>query len=32
MDNLPIFNLAFPKSIEGVDSSILNPSNSWKNK
>ena len=27
MDNLPIFNLQFPKNISGVDSSILNPAN-----
>jgi len=32
MDSLPIFNLAYPKHIEGVDSQILNPSDSWKNK
>ena len=32
MDTLPIFNLAYPKHIEGVDSGILNPANSWKNK
>ena len=32
MDTLPIFNLAYPKQIDGVDSSILNPANSWKNK
>ena len=29
---MPIFNLAYPKSIAGVDSNILNPANSWKNK
>lgn len=32
MDTLPIFNLSYPKSISGVDSAILNPANSWKNK
>jgi ATP-dependent phosphoenolpyruvate carboxykinase len=32
LDTLPIFNLSYPKNIAGVDSSILNPANSWKNK
>lgn len=32
MDNLPIFNLSYPKSIDGVDTNILNPANTWKNK
>ena len=32
MNYLPIFNLAFPKDIEGVDQYILNPANTWKNK
>jgi ATP-dependent phosphoenolpyruvate carboxykinase len=32
METLPIFNLAFPKNIEGVDKNILNPANTWKNK
>lgn len=32
MESLPIFNLSYPKQIDGVDSNILNPSNSWKNK
>lgn len=32
MESLPIFNLAFPKNIEGVDKNILNPANTWKNK
>lgn len=31
-ESLPIFNLSYPKSIDGVDSSILNPVNTWKNK
>lgn len=29
---LPIFNLYYPTSINGVDSNILNPENSWANK
>jgi phosphoenolpyruvate carboxykinase (ATP) len=28
---LPVFNLQIPKSIQGVNSSILNPRNSWSN-
>lgn len=31
-ENLPIFNVQYPKSIKGVDSSILNPENTWANK
>ncbi len=31
-EKLPIFNLAMPKSIEGVDSNILNPRNTWEDK
>ena len=32
MDTLPIFNLAYPTTINGVDSHILNPADSWKDK
>lgn len=32
MENLPIFNISYPTKVEGVDSHILNPANSWKNK
>jgi phosphoenolpyruvate carboxykinase (ATP) len=28
-DVIPIFNLEIPKSVEGVDSELLNPRNSW---
>jgi phosphoenolpyruvate carboxykinase (ATP) len=31
-DNLPIFNLAIPKTLDGVDTEVLNPRNTWKNK
>lgn len=31
-ENLPIFNLAIPKSCLGIDSHILNPRNSWSNQ
>lgn len=31
-DTLPIFNIAFPKQIDGVNPDILNPVNTWKNK
>ena len=32
-DTLPIFNLQFPKRLEGVtDNSILNPKNSWESE
>lgn len=31
-EKLPIFNLAIPKTINGVDSTILNPRNTWKDK
>jgi phosphoenolpyruvate carboxykinase (ATP) len=31
-ENFPIFNLAIPKSLPGVDSEILNPRNTWENK
>lgn len=29
---MPIFNVAFPKTVNGVDSKILNPRNTWLNK
>jgi phosphoenolpyruvate carboxykinase (ATP) len=28
----PVFNLKMPRSCPGVDSSILNPRNSWEDK
>jgi phosphoenolpyruvate carboxykinase (ATP) len=31
-ENLPIFNLAYPTHIEGVNPEILNPIDTWKNK
>ena len=31
-ETLPVFNLSYPKSIDGVNSSILNPANTWKNQ
>ncbi len=30
-ENLRYFNLSIPKSVEGVDSKVLNPRNSWEN-
>lgn len=30
MSEFPIFKMAYPKHIEGVNSKILNPSDSWK--
>ncbi len=30
-EELPIFGLAIPKAVDGVDSSVLNPRNSWEN-
>ncbi len=29
-EEMPVFHLAMPKTIEGVDSSILNPRNTWE--
>ena len=31
-ETLPVFNLSVPKRLEGVDSSILNPRNTWTDK
>lgn len=31
-ETMPIFDLAIPKSVEGVDSKILNPRDLWTNK
>lgn len=31
-DTLPIFNLRYPTSVSGIDSRILNPKDSWRNK
>ncbi|MDR1976317.1 MAG: phosphoenolpyruvate carboxykinase (ATP) [Campylobacteraceae bacterium] len=31
-DNLDIFNLSFPKALNGVDSAILDPRNTWGDK
>ncbi len=28
----PVFQVSFPKSVNGVDSHILNPRNAWENK
>ncbi len=32
MDNYPIFNFKIPRTVTGVPSEILDPSNSWKDK
>ena len=29
---LPVFNLAIPKTLNGVDTEVLNPRNTWENK
>ena len=31
-DILPIFNLSIPKQLEGVDTKVLNPKNTWEDK
>jgi phosphoenolpyruvate carboxykinase (ATP) len=31
-DTLPLFNLEIPKTLNGVDTKVLNPINTWKNK
>ncbi len=31
-EQMPIFRIMIPKSIEGIDSKLLNPCNSWKDK
>jgi phosphoenolpyruvate carboxykinase (ATP) len=31
-DTLPIFNLAIPKSLEGVDTEVLNPRDTWSSQ
>ena len=31
-EEMPIFSLKFPTSVNGVDSKVLNPKHSWKNK
>jgi phosphoenolpyruvate carboxykinase (ATP) len=31
-DTLPLFNLAIPKTLNGVDTEVLNPRNSWEDK
>lgn len=32
MAHFPIFNLQYPKSIEGVNQKILNPAETWKSQ
>ncbi|MEA3553575.1 MAG: phosphoenolpyruvate carboxykinase (ATP) [Campylobacterota bacterium] len=31
-ETLPIFNLSIPKTLDGVDTEVLNPRNTWENK
>lgn len=31
-DTLPVFDLAIPKTLEGVDTEVLNPRNTWEDK
>ena len=31
-DTLPTFNLSIPKTLDGVDTEVLNPRNTWENK
>jgi len=31
-DNFPVFDFKIPKVVPGVDSSILNPKNTWTDK
>ena len=31
-ETLPIFNLTIPKTLNGVDTEVLNPRNTWENK
>ena len=31
-EDFDVFNLQIPKEIDGVDTKILNPRNSWENK
>lgn len=31
-DKLPLFNLSIPTTLEGVDTEVLNPRNTWTNK
>lgn len=32
LKNFDVFNLAIPKTLAGVESSLLNPINTWKDK
>jgi phosphoenolpyruvate carboxykinase (ATP) len=31
-DTLPLFNLSIPKTLDGVDTEVLNPRNTWEDK